>query len=110
LEETCRRLAADRGLSDTMSMRFSAPPLPRRPGPACSSSSPSWSTAPQKSGQLRADLTLEDRRFLNRANSRILQEVRVAGAAAWRRHLGLLLDGLRAERAYPLPRRRCYPG
>ena len=46
---------------------------------------------------------------LNRANSRILLAVRAAGAAAWRRDLGLLLDGLRAERAYPpytIPARR----
>jgi hypothetical protein len=30
--------------------------------------------------------------------------IRAAGAPdAWRRHLGLLLDGFRAERAHPLP-------
>jgi AcrR family transcriptional regulator len=33
-----------------------------------------------------------------------LQAARAAGAPdAWRRHLGLLLDGFRAERAHPLP-------
>ena len=58
----------------------------------------------QQSGQLRADLTLEDLAFLNWAHTRILPAVRAAGAPdAWRRHLGLLLDGFRAERAHPLP-------
>jgi hypothetical protein len=58
----------------------------------------------QQSGQLRPDLTLEDLAFLNWANTRIIQAVRAAGAPdAWRRHLGLLLDGFRAERANPLP-------
>ena len=34
----------------------------------------------------------------------VLPAVRAAGAPeAWQRHLGLLLDGFRAERAHPLP-------
>jgi hypothetical protein len=58
----------------------------------------------QQSGQLRADITLEDLAFLNWANARILPAVRAASAPdAWRRHLALLLDGFRAERANPLP-------
>jgi hypothetical protein len=57
----------------------------------------------QQSGQLRADLTLEDLAFVSWANARILPAVRAAGTSdAWRRHLGLLLDGLRADRAHPL--------
>jgi hypothetical protein len=51
-----------------------------------------------------AALTLEDLAFLNWANTRILPAGRAAGAPdAWRQHLGLLLDGFRAERAHPLP-------
>jgi hypothetical protein len=58
----------------------------------------------QQSGQLRADLTLEDLAMVTWANTRILPACRAAGAPdAWRRHLGLLLDGFRAERASPLP-------
>lgn len=38
------------------------------------------------------------------ANSRVLQAVGAAGAPdAWRRHLGFLLDGFRADRTTPLP-------
>jgi hypothetical protein len=58
----------------------------------------------QESGQLRADLTLEDLAFLAWANTRILPACRAAGAPdAWRRHLGFLLDGFRVDRAHPLP-------
>ena len=58
----------------------------------------------QQSGQLRADLTLEDLALVTWANSRILQAGRAAGVPdVWRRHLGLLLDGFRADRAHPLP-------
>ena len=47
---------------------------------------------------------MEDLAFVTWANTRILQAVRAAGAPdAWRRHLALLLDGFRAERASPLP-------
>jgi hypothetical protein len=59
----------------------------------------------QRSGQLRADLTMEDLAFISWANARILPAVRAAGDPdAWRRHLGFLLDGFRADRAHPLPR------
>ena len=58
----------------------------------------------QQSGQLRADLTLEDLAMVTWANTRILPACRAAGAPdAWQRHLGFLLDGFRAERASPLP-------
>ena len=55
-------------------------------------------------GQLRGDLTHEDLALVTWANSRVLQAVGAAGAPdAWRRHLGFLLDGFRADRATPLP-------
>jgi hypothetical protein len=49
-------------------------------------------------------VTQEDLVFLHWANTRVPQATRAAGAPdAWRRHLGLLLDGFRADRATPLP-------
>jgi hypothetical protein len=103
LDETCRLLAADRGLSDAMACASPAPPPPRRPRPACSSLSPSWSTAPQRSAQLRADLTLRTGVPESGQQPNPASGPRGRRPDAWRRHLGLLLDGLRAERAYPLP-------
>jgi hypothetical protein len=65
----------------------------------------------QEAGQLRPDLTREDLALVTWANARILQAGRAAGAPdAWRRHLGFLLDGFRAERASPSRSRRCPPG
>jgi hypothetical protein len=58
----------------------------------------------QRAGRLRGDLTVDDLAFVTWANTRVLQAVRAAGAPdAWRRHLGFLLDGFRADRAHPLP-------
>jgi AcrR family transcriptional regulator len=104
LEATCRLQAANRGLNDAMGMRF-----PRATAVEAAKSRLFELVAQvvdraQQSGQLRADLTLEDLAFLTWANTRVMQAARAAGAPdAWRRHLGLLLDGFRAERAHPLP-------
>jgi AcrR family transcriptional regulator len=57
----------------------------------------------QQSGQLRADVTPEDLAFLAWANARIMEATHGVAPDAWRRHLALVLDGFRAERANPLP-------
>jgi AcrR family transcriptional regulator len=104
LEQSCRLQAADRGLNDVMGMRF-----PRATGVETAKARLFELVArvvdrAQQSGQLRADLTLEDLALVTWANTRILPACRAAGAPdAWRRHLGLLLDGFRAGRAHPLP-------
>jgi AcrR family transcriptional regulator len=104
LEETGRLQAADRGLNDAMGMRF-----PRAAAVEAAKARLFELVArvvqrAQQSGQLRADLTLEDLALVTWANARILQAGRAAGAPdAWQRHLGFLLDGFRAERAHPLP-------
>jgi hypothetical protein len=57
----------------------------------------------QEQGSLRPDLTTEDLAFVIWAQSRINQATRDVAPRAWRRHLYLMLDGFRAERAHPLP-------
>ena len=104
LEQTCRLQASDRGLNDVMGMRFPRATAVEAAKARLFELVGRVVDRAQQSGQLRADLTLEDLAFLNWANARILPAVRAAGAPdAWRRPLGLLLDGLRAERAHPLP-------
>jgi len=104
LEQTCRLQAADRGLNDAMGMRFPRAATLEAARRRLFELVGQVVDRAQQSGQLRADLTLEDLAFVTWANTRILQAVRAAGAPdAWRRHLGLLLDGFRAERAAPLP-------
>jgi AcrR family transcriptional regulator len=104
LEQTCRLQAADRGLNDVMGMRFPRATATEAAKARLFELVGQVVDRAQQSGQLRADVTLEDLAFVSWANARILPAVRAAGAPdAWRRHLGLLLDGFRADRAHPLP-------
>jgi AcrR family transcriptional regulator len=104
LEQSCRLQAEDRGLNDVMGMRFPRATAVEAAKTRLFKLVGQVVDRAQQSGQLRADLTPEDLAFLNWANTRILPAVRAAGAPeAWRRHLGLLLDGFRADRAHPLP-------
>src|SRR6266540_272671 len=104
LEQTCRLQAADRGLNDAMGMRFPRAATVEAVKSRLFDLVAQVVDRAQASGQLRPDLTLEDLAFVTWANTRILQAGRAAGAPdAWRRHLGFLLDGFRADRAHPLP-------
>jgi AcrR family transcriptional regulator len=104
LEQSCRLEAEDRGLNDVMGMRFPRATAVEAAKTRLFELVGQVVDRAQQSGQLRADITMEDLAFLNWANTRILPAVRAAGAPeAWRRHLGLLLDGFRADRAHPLP-------
>ena len=104
LEETCRLQATDRGLNDAMGMRFPRATTLEAARRRLYDLGGQLITRAQQAGRLRADLTHEDLAFVTWANARILQASQAAGASdAWRRHLGFLLDGFRAERATPLP-------
>jgi hypothetical protein len=56
----------------------------------------------QNSGALRADITMADMAFLTWGTSRTVEATAEINPNAWRRHLALMLDGLRAEAASPL--------
>ena len=104
LEAAGRLQAANRGLNDAMGMRFPNATALEAAKNRLFDLVGELVRRAQASGQLRADLTPEDLAFLNWGNARIMQAGRAAGAPdAWRRHLGFLLDGYRAERAHPLP-------
>jgi AcrR family transcriptional regulator len=55
-------------------------------------------------GSLRADFTPEDMPLVFMGGGRVLEAARDVAPDLWRRYLGLLLDGLRAEGATPLSR------
>jgi AcrR family transcriptional regulator len=57
----------------------------------------------QKQGALRADFTPEDLPLLFWSAGRVIETTAKVAPGAWRRYLGLMLDGLRAEAATPLP-------
>ena len=59
----------------------------------------------QASGQLRDDLSPLDLPLVFLTAGRVIHATSAVAPDLWRRYLGLLLDGLRAEGATPLPHR-----
>jgi AcrR family transcriptional regulator len=57
----------------------------------------------QGSGDLRADISVADVGLLLWSVVRATEGIRSSAPDAWRRHLALLLDGLRAQAAHPIP-------
>ena len=57
----------------------------------------------QSQGTLRADVTAEDIPLVFWTGGRVIETTVTVAPDHWRRYLGLLLDGLRAEAATPLP-------
>ncbi len=57
----------------------------------------------QEQGALRADFAPEDMPFVIWSVGRVIEETRAVAPELWRRHLGFLLDGLRADAATPMP-------
>ncbi|MGW4241452.1 TetR/AcrR family transcriptional regulator [Nocardia sp. NPDC004722] len=60
-------------------------------------------TRAQDAGVLRADWALEDIAFITWSHTRVVEQTAGVAPEAWRRNLALMLDGLRAEAAHPLP-------
>ncbi len=59
----------------------------------------------QEAGALRADFSPRDMPIVFWTAGRVIEASAGVAPGLWRRYLGLLLDGLRAERATPLPHR-----
>ncbi|MFE9629068.1 TetR/AcrR family transcriptional regulator [Streptomyces sp. NPDC006527] len=57
----------------------------------------------QSQGTLRADVSPDDMAFVIWAHGGVVAATRGTAPEAWRRHLALMLDGFRAEKANPLP-------
>jgi AcrR family transcriptional regulator len=57
----------------------------------------------QAQGTLRTDFTAEDMPLVFWSGGRVIDATASVAPDVWRRHLGMLLDGLRAEAATPLP-------
>ncbi|SHG96854.1 TetR/AcrR family transcriptional regulator [Streptoalloteichus hindustanus] len=103
LEHVCEWQAADRGYSDLAARHIpeaTATEEARRHGYALMQR---IVTRAQESGALRADITLEDLAFVIWGQARTVEATHDVAPRAWRRHLALMLDGLRAPAAHPLP-------
>ncbi|MGW5435989.1 TetR/AcrR family transcriptional regulator [Nocardia asteroides] len=60
-------------------------------------------TRAQESGALRDDWTLEDIAFITWSHTSVVTATASVAPDLWRRNLALILDGLRAKAAHPLP-------
>ena len=103
VERVCAMQAADRGLADVLNRSLpNAKALEAHRSRGYQLSVRLIERA-QAEGSLRADLVAEDLALLFMANAGVVEVTRGAARDAWRRFLGIILDGLRSDRASPLP-------
>ncbi|MFI6501800.1 TetR/AcrR family transcriptional regulator [Nonomuraea typhae] len=98
VEQGCILQAADRGFNDLAARR---PPQDYERGHRLMSEIVARA---QAAGALRPDFVLADMAFVTWAITRTIEATAEVSPDAWRRHLALILDGLRAPAAHPLPR------
>jgi len=103
VERICEMQAADRGLKDVLTRTFpnaKALEAHRRRGYDLSVQ---LIERAQAEGSLRPDFVLEDLVLLLMANAGVVQASGESAPDAWRRFLGVTLDGCRTAGAGPLP-------
>ena len=103
LENLFRVQAGDRGFNDFLSRRFPGSAETERLHDQMCRQIEDVLTRAQEAGEVRPDLTLADIVNLIWSNGRMIDATRLTAPDAWRRHLYLMLDGYRAERAHPIP-------
>jgi len=105
LEQALERHAANRGLKDVVASsghgRQRAQAIRARIQPLLSR----LVERAQEQGTLRSDFTPEDLPLVFWTASRVIEMTATVAPDHWRRYLGLVLDGLRAPAATPLPAR-----
>ncbi|WP_067824036.1 TetR/AcrR family transcriptional regulator [Nocardia inohanensis] len=102
VEKICELQASDRLLNE-LAVRAAPGPAVARARAEGHAKMREIITRAQRSGVLRTDWVLEDIAFITWSHTRIVEATARIAPAAWRRHLALTLDGLRAAAAHPLP-------
>lgn len=103
LENLFRVQAGDRGFNDFLSRRFPGSPATERIHDQMCREIEDVLTRAQDAGEVRSDIKLADIVNLIWSSGRMIDATRTTAPDAWRRHLYLMLDAYRAERAHPLP-------
>ena len=102
MERSCELVTADRGIAEMMSIRLPGSPVAEQAKERLHEMVAQLVARAHSDGRLRPDVTTEDLFFLTWSHARILEATATVAPDAWRRHLELFVDGLRAERAHPL--------
>jgi AcrR family transcriptional regulator len=102
VEQVCRMQAADRGYND-LSARSIPQAAPTPDHVRGHELMVEVIERAKRSGALRPDFVLADMAFVTWAITRTIEATADVDPDAWRRHLGFVLDGLRAPAAHPLP-------
>jgi AcrR family transcriptional regulator len=102
VEQVCQMQAADRGYNDlsARSIPHAAPTPDHVRGYELMTEVVERA---KRGGALRPDFVLADMAFVTWAITRTIEATTDVDPEAWRRHLGFILDGLRAPAAHPLP-------
>jgi AcrR family transcriptional regulator len=103
-EQTLERHAANRGLKDVLASSERERKRAESHRARIRSLLAQLVERAQTQGALRADVASEDLPLVFWTSSRVIELTESVAPGYWRRHLGLLLDGLRAEAATPLPK------
>ncbi|MGM7700022.1 TetR/AcrR family transcriptional regulator [Microbacterium sp. A84] len=103
VENLFRVQAGDRGFNDFLSRRFPGNADTERIHDEMCRQIEDVLTRAQESGQARPDITRADIVNLIWFNGRMLDATSTTAPNAWQRHLYLMLDAYRAERAHPIP-------
>ena len=103
LENLFRVQAGDRGFNDFLSRRFPGSPHTERIHDQMCRQIEDVLNRAQDAGEARLDITMADIVNLIWSNGRMIDATSTTAPNAWRRHLYLMLDAYRAERAHPIP-------
>jgi AcrR family transcriptional regulator len=95
--------AGDRGFNDFLSRRFPGNADTERIHDQMCQQIEDVLTRAQKAGEARPDITQADIVNLIWSNGRMIDATSISAPNAWRRHLYLMLDAYRAQRAHPIP-------
>lgn len=103
MEGTCELLAAERGYTDVFRARLPGTPLIDAARERTGVLKARIMADAKAAGDLRDDVETSDIVLIFWAIAAIVESTRETTPHAWRRHLALTLDGLRATAAHPLP-------
>jgi hypothetical protein len=103
MERICGMQAADQGVQDVLTTTFPTAREAEAQRAHAFERLTELIRNAQAQGDLRADFVPEDVVLLLLANAGVVRVMRAAAPDAWRRFVGLMLDGLRADRARPVP-------